>query len=139
MYGFISHVAEKLPTIPLSGVPGPIRATTTSRSCSLQLLDRPLGYRTDSLLGMRVRLIGDRYNSINQRAAYWSELMERAASLPGIAISASVSDLPIGLNLLGERGSGRAQGPFVLVFGLASVYAGAYTAALLARRKAGRE
>ena len=62
----------------------------------LQLLDRPLGYRTDALLGMRVRLVGDRYKTIDQRAAYWSELMERAASLPGIAKSASVSDLPMG-------------------------------------------
>lgn len=62
----------------------------------LQLLDRPLGYRTDSLLGMRVRLVGDRYKGIDQRAAYWSELMARTASLPGIAESASVSDLPMG-------------------------------------------
>ncbi|HSB13657.1 MAG TPA: ABC transporter permease [Bryobacteraceae bacterium] len=62
----------------------------------LQLLDRPLGYRTDSLLGMRVRLVGDRYKSIDQRAAYWSELMERASTLPGIAKSAMVSDLPMG-------------------------------------------
>lgn len=61
-----------------------------------QLLDRPLGYRTDSLLGMRVRTVGDRYKSVDQRAAYWSELMERVASLPGIAQSASVSDLPMG-------------------------------------------
>ena len=52
-----------------------------------------------------------------------------------------VATLPIVLavlNLLLERGSGRAQGPFILVFGLAAVYAGAYTAALLARRKAVR-
>jgi len=62
----------------------------------LQLLDRPLGYRTDSLLGMRVRIVGDRYKNIDQRAAYWSELMERTAGLPGIAKSASVSDLPMG-------------------------------------------
>jgi predicted permease len=62
----------------------------------LQLLERPLGYRTDALLGMRVRLIGDRYKSVDQRAAYWSELMERVAGLPGIAKSASVSDLPMG-------------------------------------------
>ena len=62
----------------------------------VQLLDRPLGYRTDSMLGMRVRLIGDRYKSIDQRAAYWSELVERTASLPGIVKSASVSDLPMG-------------------------------------------
>jgi len=62
----------------------------------LQLLDRPLGYRTDSLLGMRVRLVGNRYRSIDQRAAYWGELIERTASLPGVAKSASVSDLPMG-------------------------------------------
>ncbi len=62
----------------------------------LQLLDRPLGYRTDSLLGMRVRLIGERYKLIDRRAAYWSELMERTASLPGVVKSASVSDLPMG-------------------------------------------
>ena len=52
-----------------------------------------------------------------------------------------VAALPIVLallNLLVERGAGRAQGPFILVFGLTGVYAGAYTAALLARRKAAR-
>src|SRR5262249_19824444 len=57
---------------------------------------RPLGYRTDSLLGMRVRLAGERYKSVDQRAAYWSELLDRAAALPGIAQVASVSDLPMG-------------------------------------------
>ncbi len=52
-----------------------------------------------------------------------------------------VAALPIvfaALNLLLERGAGRAQGPFILVFGLTGVYAGAYTAATLARRKAAR-
>ena len=62
----------------------------------LQLLERPLGYRTDGLLGMRIRLVGDRYRGIDQRAAYWSGLMEHVRSLPGVAQAASVSDLPMG-------------------------------------------
>jgi predicted permease len=62
----------------------------------LQLVDRPLGYRTESLLGLRVRLNGERYRTTAQRALYWTELMERTGGLPGIAKSASVSDLPMG-------------------------------------------
>jgi len=62
----------------------------------LALLHRPLGYNPDHVLGMRVRLIGDRYKSVDQRSAYWSELVARAASLPGVAKAASVSDLPMG-------------------------------------------
>jgi len=60
------------------------------------LLDRPLGYNPDNVLGMRIRLRGDRYKEIGQRAAYWSELVDRAGSLPGVAKAASVSDLPMG-------------------------------------------
>lgn len=62
----------------------------------LALLDRPLGYNPDHALGMRIRLRGDRYKEIGQRGAYWSELIERAGSLPGVAKAASVSDLPMG-------------------------------------------
>jgi len=56
----------------------------------------------------------------------------------GMVLVAALPIVLAVLNLLFERGSGRAQGPFILVFGLAGVYAGAYTAALLARRKAAR-
>jgi hypothetical protein len=52
-----------------------------------------------------------------------------------------VAVLPIGLatlNLLLERGPGRAQGLLILVFGLPGVYAGAYTASVLARKRAAR-
>lgn len=67
----------------------------------LALLDRPLGYNPDHVLGMRIRLIGDRYKSVDQKAAYWSALIERAASLPGVAKAASVSDLPMGQQYIG--------------------------------------
>lgn len=59
-------------------------------------LNRPLGYDTDHLLGMRVWLTGARYREDGQRAAYWSQLIERAGSIPGVAKAASVSDLPMG-------------------------------------------
>jgi predicted permease len=62
----------------------------------VRLMNRPLGYRTDSLLGMRIRLGGERYKGIDRRAAYWSELAERAATIPGVAKAAFVSDLPMG-------------------------------------------
>jgi len=60
------------------------------------LLHRPLGYATDHVLGMRVRLIGERYKETGQVAAYWSQLVERAGAIPGVAKAASVSDLPMG-------------------------------------------
>jgi len=62
----------------------------------LALLDRPLGYNPDHVLGMRIRLIGDRYKGVDNKAAYWAELIERAGALPGVAKAASVSDLPMG-------------------------------------------
>jgi putative ABC transport system permease protein len=66
------------------------------------LVNRPLGYDTDQLLGMRVRLIGERYKGIDRKAAYWAELVERAGALPGIARAACVSDLPMGWQYMGS-------------------------------------
>ena len=68
----------------------------------LGLLNRPLGYRTDQLVGMRVRLGGERYDSSEKRVAYWTELVERARSVPGVAMAASVSDLPMGGTYKGD-------------------------------------
>jgi predicted permease len=65
------------------------------------LLDRPLGYQTDHLLGMRVRLQGERYKTVEQKGNYWSQLVERVGSLPGVAKAASVSDLPMGWQYIG--------------------------------------
>lgn len=62
----------------------------------LALENRPLGYNPDHVLGMRIRLIGDRYQGTDRKAAYWSGLIERAAAVPGVALAASVSDLPMG-------------------------------------------
>jgi predicted permease len=69
----------------------------------LKLTARPLGYNTDQMLGLRVRLRGERYRTVEQRAAFWNELMRRAGSLPGVAKAASVSDLPMGWQYQGGR------------------------------------
>lgn len=65
------------------------------------LLDRPLGYQTDQLLGMRIRLQGERYATVEAKGNYWSQLVERVGSLPGVAKAASVSDLPMGQQYIG--------------------------------------
>jgi putative ABC transport system permease protein len=65
------------------------------------LIDRPLGYQTSQLLGMRVRLQGERYATVESKGSYWSQLIERARSLPGVAKAASVSDLPMGWQYIG--------------------------------------
>ena len=57
----------------------------------------------------------------------------------GMALVATLPIVLTVLNLALERGAGRAQGPFILVLGLTGVYAGAYTAALLARRRVERD
>jgi predicted permease len=62
----------------------------------IKLANRPLGYRTDHVLGLRVRLRGDRYKGVDAKAAYWERLMERARAIPGVALAATVSDLPMG-------------------------------------------
>ena len=69
----------------------------------LKLTERPLGYNTDRVLGMRVRLRGDRYKTVDQRADYWSRLLERAGAVPGVAKASSVSDLPMGWQYQGGR------------------------------------
>ncbi len=65
------------------------------------ILNRPLGYESDRILGMRVRLQGERYKSVFQKGDYWSQLVERVGSLPGVAKAASVSDLPMGWQYIG--------------------------------------
>jgi putative ABC transport system permease protein len=55
------------------------------------------------MLGLRVRLRGERYRAVEQRAAFWSELVGRAGALPGVAKAASVSDLPMGWQYQGGR------------------------------------
>jgi putative ABC transport system permease protein len=65
------------------------------------LLERPLGYRTDHLLGMRVRLQGPRYATVDGKGDYWFQLVERVRTLPGIVAAASVSDLPMGWQYIG--------------------------------------
>ncbi len=72
-------------------------------------LNRPLGYDTDHLLGMRVRLTGAPYKEDSQIAAYWSQLIERVAAIPGVAKAASVSDLPMGQQYSGGPCPVRAQ------------------------------
>ena len=72
-------------------------------------LNRPLGYNTDHLLGMRVWLTGERYKEVGERAAYWSQLIERASAIPGVAKAASVSDLPMGWQYSGGPCAVRGQ------------------------------
>ena len=67
------------------------------------LLNRPLGYQTENLLGMRVRLTGERYRGTEKKATYWVQLVERVGALPGVAMAASVSDLPMGWQYIGTR------------------------------------
>jgi predicted permease len=62
----------------------------------VRLAHRPLGYRTDHILGLRVRLRGSRYRGVESRAEYWSQLLERTRAISGVAVAASVSDLPMG-------------------------------------------
>jgi predicted permease len=76
----------------------------------VDLLDRPLGYRTDHLLGMRVRLQGPRYSTVERKGDYWSQLVERAQSLPGVAAAACVSDLPMGWQYIGGSFEVDSQG-----------------------------
>jgi len=65
------------------------------------MVERPLGYRTDHLLGMRVRLQGPRYSTVERKGDYWLQLVEHVRSLPGVAAAASVSDLPMGWQYIG--------------------------------------
>jgi putative ABC transport system permease protein len=68
----------------------------------VELLNRPLGYDTEQLLGMRIRLRAERYEGYDRKAAYWAELVERAGALPGVDRAAAVSDQPMGWQYSGS-------------------------------------
>jgi putative ABC transport system permease protein len=60
------------------------------------LLHTGLGYRTDNLLAMRVRVQEQRYFELANRVNYWDELVSRVRGLPGVEIVSAASGLPMG-------------------------------------------
>ena len=54
------------------------------------------GFRPDHVLTMRLTLPSSRYAEDGQVAAFYDELLRRAAALPGVRSAAAISNLPMG-------------------------------------------
>ncbi len=62
-----------------------------------------LGYETEEILRFRVDLPSARYSELEQVAAFYAELEEQIAALPGVAAVGSVFGAPLGVgNVSGE-------------------------------------
>jgi putative ABC transport system permease protein len=56
---------------------------------------QPPGYQTSHLLAVDIGLPETKYRNLRERAAFFDELLERAAHTPGIESVGAVSDLPL--------------------------------------------
>ncbi len=59
-----------------------------------QMLRADPGYQTEQLMTMRVALPGARYDT-EASVAFWDQLLERAAALPGVSSAGVISHLPL--------------------------------------------
>jgi predicted permease len=59
------------------------------------------GFRTDSLLTLRLQLSGTAYREAEQRIAFYRRAVERIAALPGVAAAGAVNWLPFGGGISG--------------------------------------
>src|SRR4029453_14264972 len=55
----------------------------------------PPGYQTSHLLAGDIGLPGTKYRNVQEQAAFFDDLLERAAHTPGIESVGAVSDLPL--------------------------------------------
>jgi predicted permease len=62
----------------------------------LQLVKTDPGFNSENLLTMNLVLPGAKYKDEPQRAAFYSELLRRVNSLPGVESAAAISHLPLG-------------------------------------------
>jgi putative ABC transport system permease protein len=56
---------------------------------------QPPGFQTSHLLGVDIGLPDAKYRNVQERAAFFDDLLERAAHTPGIESVGAVSDLPL--------------------------------------------
>ena len=75
-------------------------ALLLTESASRLLGVRP-GFRADGLLTMEVDVSGARYGDEAALAAFWDQVLERTAALPGVTGVGLVSQLPLGGNVDG--------------------------------------
>ena len=62
----------------------------------MTLMDMPLGFTTSRMLTMTVAPTGENYRSPGQFLGYWSRVLERVRSVPGVERVALSSSLPLG-------------------------------------------
>jgi putative ABC transport system permease protein len=62
----------------------------------LQLVKTDAGFNSDNLLTMNLVLPRAKYREEAQRAAFWSDLVQRVSDLPGVSSAAVVNHLPLG-------------------------------------------
>src|SRR5204863_1747297 len=62
----------------------------------IALLNTPPGFNPDGVLTMVLNLPSAQYKEDTQRAAFYSELIQRVEKLPGVQSAAAVSHVPLG-------------------------------------------
>jgi predicted permease len=84
----------------------------------LRVLEVNLGFRPESAVTMRVDP-SPRYATVEQRNAYFDEMLRRAGEIPGVQAAALTDALPLGRNRTGaprQRGRRTREGEFPLAF-----------------------
>ena len=61
----------------------------------IRVNSEPPGYETSHLLAVDIGLPGTKYRNVQEQAAFFDDLLERAAHTPGIESVGAVSDLPL--------------------------------------------
>lgn len=78
------------------------------------------GFEADGLLAVQVALPGPEYPAAEQRLAFWSEVRDRAAGLPGVTAVGIIDHIPLGWGRSGggfeieDRPSDRESGQLTL-------------------------
>jgi len=78
----------------------------------IQIVNADLGVKPDNVVTMTLDLPRDKYNQAHQRRAFFEQLLERVAALPGVTNVGSVHSLPMSGSNDGNRFQIVGQPPF---------------------------
>ncbi len=79
----------------------------------LHLLDVPLGFQSARVTTMQVAPTGENYRSAGQAIAYWEQVQERVAAVPGVERASLTNTVPMSgsFSLVAYNASGKAPLP----------------------------
>ncbi|MCC7124005.1 MAG: ABC transporter permease [Acidobacteria bacterium] len=79
----------------------------------LHLLDVPIGFQPARVTTMQVAPTGENYRSVGQAIAYWEQVQDRIAAVPGVERASLTNTVPMGgsFSLSSYNASGKAPLP----------------------------